>query len=266
MIPLFGLGIAREEQFSLLPSEIPEEFSFLEIPGGLLDQTAVVSRLKQLSVKQQKALVIRDLMPPYLVDGAITSALRLKIEFDNEFRRRCQLASSLGCRVVSMNFHIERALNEADFNERLVRMLLSMAGTLEEMKLLLALPCRVPNVLGAAAPSAFLAFKHRLFYPGFRYRTDFHFEDPHAFEQLAAGQDFLKFERNFWRISYLPQMDSELDAAVLESLRPYWNPQGRRPVFVCIDPGVAVPDELMIRQVSSLIRDFTKKDSGDGKN
>ena len=37
MKPVWGLGISGDEQFSLLPSTLPEEFSFFEIPGEMLE-------------------------------------------------------------------------------------------------------------------------------------------------------------------------------------------------------------------------------------
>ena len=71
----------------------------------------------------------------------------------------------------------------------------------------------------------------------------------------------LFFDRNFWSISYQPEAETVLSAEILERLRPAWKPNGRTPVFVCIEPGMCLPDEEMIRKVDVLIRDFKQAEA-----
>ena len=56
MKPVWGLGISGEEQFSLLPSTLPEEFSFFEIPGHMLESPVLRAKLKVHLSKFRKAL------------------------------------------------------------------------------------------------------------------------------------------------------------------------------------------------------------------
>ena len=252
MNPVFGLGIAGEEQFSRLASTLPEEISFLEVPGELLDTPSAVSRLKKLSGRQKKALVIRDIMPSYLAEALPTSPLRLKVEFDGKFRSRCRTAAALGCRVVSVDFDLVKAMNDALYGKGLTGLLKSMSGTLEELELLLALPLDMTE----ASATSFLAFKHRLFYPGFRYRIDFRYGEEGYFEALDEAVKILDFERNFWRVPCRCGGDSRLSPEVMEKLRPYWERRSRTPVFVSLDAGTLPPDGELIEELTCLIRDF----------
>lgn len=261
MNPVFGLGIANEKNFPLLPQVLPESIGFLEIPGDLLELPSAVQKLKKLSRRQHTAIVVRHLIPGYLAEAVPESPLRLKNEFDNKFRARCKAASELGCRVVSIDFDIPRALADAAYNVQLVQLLLSLAGTLEELKLIMAFPLRLPCSIPGTAAASFLAFKHRLFYPGFRYRIDFRYEEQGAFGMLENDLKTLFFDRNFWSLSYQPEAETVLSAEILERLRPAWKPNGRTPVFVCIEPGMCLPDEEMIRKLDMMIRDFKQAEA-----
>ena len=100
-----------------------------------------------------------------------------------------------------------------------------------------------------------------MFYPGFRYLLHFHWNEPESFELLESVSDILKFERNFWRLTYRPEPDCILDLSILEKLYPVWNSvQGRMPVFVSIDSGSVRPEQSVLEAVSGVIACF-----GDGK-
>ena len=268
MNTVFGVGITKEDQVPFLSQELPPEIRFVEIPGDLLDVPAVLPKLKKVT-RQHKALVIQDIMPSYLIEALPVSPLRLKIEFDSKFRSRCQAAAKLGCRVIAADFNIERALREADYNLGLMDLLASMSGTLEEFKLLMALPIRIPRMTGTASATSLLAFKHRLFYPGFRFRLDFYYNEPEAFETLEKDMPDLNFERNFWRLPYMPEPDILLDDEIFSRMRSFWDPvQSRIPVFVCFAPGMVSPDQLMLKDLTRLIRDFSNEgnDKSNEKN
>ena len=115
MTPVFGIGFAKEEAFAMLPAVLPAEFSFCEVPGELLDNSAALARLKRFSKKQKQALVIRDIMPPYLLDVLPGSPLRLLVEFDSKFRSRCREASEIGVRIVGCDFNIQKVHQESSY-------------------------------------------------------------------------------------------------------------------------------------------------------
>jgi len=235
MRPVFGLGIPGEEALSLLPDELPAAMAFGEIPGEMLDSASHRAALRRIFPKQGRALIVRDIMPADLAGIVPAAPLRLKVEFDSGFRTRCAAAAKMGCRVVSAGFDIVRALTDASYEAGLVKMLHSIAGILEDFGTIMAFPLRLPAE--AESVSAFLAFKHRLFYPGFRYLLEFHYEEPGAFEILENALGVLNFERSLWRLPYRPDDESRLTEDVLEKLRPVWRRGDDRPVFVCVDPG-----------------------------
>ena len=140
MKPVWGLGISGEEQFSLLPSTLPEEFSFLEIPGDILELPGLRTKLSAYPSKFRKALVIRDILPADLVDAAPLFALPLKIDFDLGFRTRCEAAARFGCHFISAEFNLIRAFSDADYRKHLLNLLRSISGILDEFKLIMLLP------------------------------------------------------------------------------------------------------------------------------
>ena len=144
MKPVWGLGIAGEEQFSHLPSALPEEFSFLEIPGDMLESPGIRNELKNYLSKFRKALVIRDILPAHLISAAPLLPLHLKIEFDQKFRSRCETASRFGCHFISAEFNFTRAFSETIYRKHLLNLLRSISGILEEFKLKMLLPVRFP--------------------------------------------------------------------------------------------------------------------------
>ena len=236
MKPVFGLSVPDADALFLLPEELPAAVAFGEISGEMLEASSRLAALRRTFVKHDRALIVRDIMPPKLVGVVPASSLRLRMEFDAGFRARCRAAFALGCRVVSAEFDFDRALADAAYEAELVKVLHSMAGTLEEFKLLMTFPLRLPAE--AERVSAFLAFKHRLFYPGFRYLLDFRFEEPEAFEALDRVLPVLTFDRSFWRLPYLPDTESPLTADILEKMRPVWcGGNDGHPVFVCVDIG-----------------------------
>ena len=257
MTPLFGFGIAKEEHFSALPSKMPENLAFVEIPGELLDDSAVCRKLKSYSVKRHTAVVIRDIVPAYLADAVPFSPLRLKVEFDSKFRTRCETASQIGCRVISAEFNIRRACREKKYRNELVKWLHSIAGILDEYKLKLTLPLHISGETARGELESLVDLQHELFYPGFRYLLHFHWNEPESFELLEKVSSILKFERNFWRLTYRPEPDCILDLSILEKLHPVWNSVlGRMPVFVSIDSGSLRPEQSVLESVSGMIEQF----------
>jgi len=260
MKPVFGLSVPSAGALSLLPDELPAAAAFGEITGEMLDDASLLPTLRRVFLKRDRALVVRDIMPPKLAGVAPESPLRLKIEFDGVFRARCRAASALGCRVVSAEFDIERALGDAAYEAELVKVLHSMAGTLQEFDLILAFPLRLPAE--AERVSAFLAFKHRLFYPGFRYLLDFHFEEPDAFALLDRALPLLVFDRNLWRLPYLPDAETLLTADVLEKLRPVWcGGDDGRSVCVCIDTGSVSAEGIPVARLAEMFAAFFRKEA-----
>ena len=259
MKPVFGLGVPDEEALALLPDELPEAAAFGEIPGEMLDSASLRASLRRIFPKQRRALIVRDIMPADLAGIVPAASLRLKVEFDSGFRARCAAAAKMGCRVVSAGFDIARALTDASYEAGLVRMLHSIAGTLEEFGSIMAFPVRLPA--DAESVSAFLAFKHRLFYPGFRYLLEFHYEVPGAFEALESALGVLNFERSLWRLPYRPDDETRLSEEILEKLRPAWRRGDDRPVFVCVDPGRGSRDREFPERFSAMIDRFSEKES-----
>jgi hypothetical protein len=259
MKPVFGLSVPSAGALSLLPDELPAAVAFGEITGDMLESTSLQSALRKIFLKRDRALVVRDIMPPKLAEVMPASPLRLKMEFDGSFRARCRAASALGCRVVSAEFDIDRALSDAAYEAELVKVLHSMAGTLQEFDLILAFPLRLPAE--AERVSAFLAFKHRLFYPGFRYLLDFHFEEPDAFALLDRALPFLVFDRSLWRLPYLPDTETPLTADVLEKLRPVWcGGNGGRSVYVCVDTGNFSAEGVPVARLAEMFSAFSQKE------
>ena len=236
---------------------MPENLAFLEVPGELLDDAAVCRKLKSYSVKRHTAVVIRDIVPAYLADVVPFSPVRLKIEFDSKFRTRCEIASQIGCRIVSAEFNIRRAGKEKNYRSELIKWLHSIAGILDEYKLKLTLPLHISGETSNEELDSLVDLQHELFYPGFRYLLHFHWNEPEAFEQLENVSSILKFERNFWRLTYRPEPDCILDLSILEKLNPVWNSvQGRMPVFVGIDSGSLRPEQSVLESVSGLVAEF----------
>ncbi|MBQ9502667.1 MAG: hypothetical protein IJU70_10965 [Lentisphaeria bacterium] len=258
MRPVFGLSVPDAGTLSLLPDELPAAVAFGEITGEMLENTSLQAVLRRIFLKHDRALVVRDIVPPKLADAVPASPLRLKMEFDSGFRARCRAASALGCRVVSAEFAVGRALNDAAYEAELVKVLHSAAGTLEEFGLVMAFPLRLPAEAERAA--AFLAFKHRLFYPGFRYLLDFHFEEPEAFAALERALPVLTFDRSLWRLPHLPGAESPLTAEVLEKMRPVWcGGNDGRSVFVCVDAGSGPEGEFPFARLAEMFTCFLRK-------
>ena len=137
MKPVFGFGIAREEHFSLLPPTLPDEFSFLEVPGEILESRKICADLERYSARQRKAVVIRDIVQSYLADSAPFFPLHLKVEFDRKFRERCEAAARLKCRIISADFNLARALGDPVYKKNLLNLLRSIAGILDEFKFIM---------------------------------------------------------------------------------------------------------------------------------
>ena len=67
----------------------------------------------------------------------------------------------------------------------------------------------------------------------------------------------LSFERNFWRLSYMPDSESLLQMEELENMRPLWeNIPGNTPAYVCLEPGVIAPDQVMINDLAHLLKKY----------
>ena len=260
MKPVFGLSVSDAEALSLLPDELPAAVAFGEISGEMLEDSSRQAALRRVFLKHDRALVVRDIMPQKLAGIVPASPLRLKMEFDAGFRARCRAASALGCRVVSAEFDIDRALADAAYEAELVKVLHSIAGTLEEFDFIMTFPLRLPA--DAERVSAFLAFKHRLFYPGFRYLLDFRFEEPDAFAALERVLPVLTFDRSFWRLPYLPDAESPLTAEILEKMRPVWcGGSDGRSVFVCVDTGSCPLGSHAVDHLAEMFTRFSQKET-----
>ena len=255
MKPVWGLGIAGEEQFSLLPSTLPEEFSFLEIPGEMLELPVLRAKLSVYPSKFRKALVIRDILSAYLVDAAPLFPRHLKFEFDRKFRSSCESVSRFGCHFISAEFNFVRAFSYANYRKHLLELLRSISGILEEFKLVMLLPVHFPEDGCGESFSEFIKLKKELFYPGFRFVLNCRYHEDGVDDMLKKVVSELNFERTFWRLSCMPEQGTFLNIDVLEKMRPVWeNMPGNAPAFVCLEPGKAVPDQVLINTLSQMLK------------
>lgn len=257
MKPVWGLGISGEEQFSLLPSTLPEEFSFLEIPGDILELPGLRTKLSAYPSKFRKALVIRDILPADLVDAAPLFALPLKIDFDLGFRTRCEAAARFGCHFISAEFNLVRAFSDADYGKHLLNLLRSISGILDEFKLIMLLPVHFPADGCMESFAEFTKFKKELFYPGFRFLLNCRYHEDGVDDMLKKVVSELNFDRSFWRLSCMPEQGTFLNTDVLEKMRTLWeNIPGDMPAFVCFEPGRSVPDQILINHLSRMLKKY----------
>lgn len=257
MKPVWGLGIAGEEQFSLLPSVLPEEFSFLEIPGDMLESPGIRKELKIYLSKFRKALVIRDILPVHLVSAAPLLPLHLKIEFDQKFRSRCETASRFGCHFISAEFNFVRAFSETIYRKQLLNLLRSISGILEEFKLKMLLPVHFPADGCAESFAEFVKLKKELFYPGFHFLLNCRYHEDEFDDMLEKVVSELSLDRRFWRLSCMPEPGTGLDVDVLEKLRPVWeNISGDMPACVCFEPGNAAPDQILVNALLRMLKKY----------
>lgn len=257
MKPVFGFGIAREEHFSLLPPTLPDEFSFLEVPGEILESRKICADLERYSARQRKAVVIRDVVQSYLADSAPFFPLHLKVEFDRKFRERCEAAARLKCRIISADFNLARALGDPVYKKNLLNLLRSIAGILDEFKFIMLLPLYFPADACSKSFAEFLSLKKELFYPGFRFLLNYRFHEEGAGDMLNSVVSDLSFERHFWRLSYMPDSENLLRLEELENMRPFWeNIPGNTPAYVCFEPGVIAPDQIMINDLAHLLKKY----------
>ncbi len=257
MKPVWGLGISGEEQFSLLPSTLPEEFSFFEVPGEVLESPGLRAKLKVHLSKFRKALLIRDIVPADLADAAPLFPLHLKFEFDRKFRSNCESASRLGCHFISAEFNLVRAFSNANYRKKLFDLLRSVAGILDEFKMIMLLPVHFPSDGCGESFSEFVKFKKELFYPGFRFMLNCRYHEDGVDNMLDKVATELSFERTFWRLSCMPEQETFLDLDVLEKMRPVWECiPGDTPAFVCLEPGRTVPDQILINSLSRMLKKY----------
>lgn len=257
MKPVFGFGIAREEHFSYLPPKLPDQFSFLEIPGEILESRKFCADLETYSARNRKAVVFRDIVPSYLADSAPYFPLHLKVEFDRKFRERCEAAARLKCRVISAEFNISRALGDPAYKKNLLNLLRSIAGILDEFRMSMLLPLYFPADTCSRSFAEYLSFKKELFYPGFRFLLNYRFHEENAEDMLSSVVSDLSFERHLWRLSYMPDSESPLQQEILEKMRPFWeNIPGNTSSCVCFEPGITVPDQIMVNDLAHLLKQY----------
>lgn len=257
MKPVWGLGISGDEQFSLLPSTLPEEFSFFEIPGEMLELPVHRAKLKVHLSKFCKALLIRDIVSSHLADEVPLFPLQLKFEFDRKFRSNCESASRLGCHFISAEFNLVRAFSDTIYRRKLLDLLRSVAGILDEFKMTMLLPVHFPADGCGESFAEFVKFKKELFYPGFRFILNCRYHEDGFDNMLDKVVSELSFERTFWRLSCMPEPETFLNIDILEKMRPVWETiPGDTPAFISLEPGRTAPDQILINSLSRMLKKY----------
>ena len=246
----FGFSLG-EELLPLLPESLPESLIYLEIDGTLLDQADTGRKLEK--VCRSKALTIRDIMPGTLAEAAAEAPLQVQIDFDRSFRKRCRTAAAMGAKAITLNCNILRAVSDPEYGTLLKKMLLSLAGTLEENRILLLLPLPLPNEnCNREMFLKLLDYQHKLFYPGIKYLAEFYFDENNAFETLADYLDVFCFDHNFLRLSCEPEPGMFLTADTLKKIRSFETPNSLS-WYITLAPGYAAIAPETFRRIDRLI-------------
>ncbi len=254
----WGISAGLPEQFEALPETLPRPFSRLEVPGEALDSAAGCDRLHRFS---SAGITISgcDFLPPELARLIPEEPRQIQSEFDVQFRARCRRAAGLGITEFSLAFDLSRAAADDEFGRQLTTLLRRCAGVLEEFKLRLLLPCRIPGAPGAAPVVRQLDFVRKLGYSGFGIVVELHPHEPHPAGEPDGALRALAFADDHRRIRFEPENGNQLTTAVLDRCRRSFSPAPATGRTLFLSPGHGAVDDATLIHFSRLAIDRSKE-------
>lgn len=156
----FGTVFPSEESFARMQEPYPKGLSFLAVPGGVLESSALRMKLHKIA-SGKVSIVPRELIASEIASLLPEQNLALRIEFARFFRTRCKRALELRSTEVGLRFDWERMGREPAYRESLLLLLRGSFGILTENRLKLRLGVRLP---GDAA--GYVRLIRELLFPG----------------------------------------------------------------------------------------------------
>lgn len=249
----FGLSTAAATAEEIRRAAKFPGFSFLELPGGVLDSTALCEAAADAGTE----IEIRDIADPatfrQIAGGAPE---QLTEELGRQFRRRLAAARELGIRRFSIDPDFEAVAADPAYADAAVR-LLRILGSMLPMTMMrsLRLRARLPHGGGAGRPEPLWNFRKTLGLPVFGILCELH---PHEAGAFAAAENFRarRGESGEWRISFEPAAGNRLTAAPLRQLLTAAAPLAPEGLRVTFAPEPATVDTPLAAELQQLAREL----------
>lgn len=213
----WGISFSSFESEENLPSELPECFSLLELPGFLLSP---LGRKKlKLSYSYITELFFRDMVDPAVSREIITQSASIQNELKLYLRKLITEAGDINSSGIQLDFAIERAFDDPDYFEKVRAFINSFSHSLYHSKSKLLIPVRIPFLDSVKSPEQYLDFLRKQMLPQAGFSIDVH---PHE----LAGKNFspleimkwLEFDTIMLRFVYEPETGNRL---VRKSIEPW---------------------------------------------
>ena len=250
---VFGLSSAASTAEEIRRAAEFPGFSFLELPGGILDSPGLCEAAAAAGCE----IEIRDLADPSTFRKIAGGAPpQLAEELQRHFRRRLACARRLNIRRFSIDPDFEAAAADPDYAASAVR-LLRILGSMLPMVMMraLRLRARLPHGGGAGMPEPLWEFRKRLGLPTFGILCELH---PHEAGAFTAAERFLsrRGESGEWRISFEPAAGNRLTAAPLRQLLAAALPSAPEGVRVTFAPEPAAIDTPLAAELQQLAQEL----------
>lgn len=237
----FALSLPHAEQLEcFLHTSFAHRIN-LELSGALLDEPLP---------EKLTAVGIREIVPADLSRLIVGENLTVQLEFSRLFRKRCRRAAQLGARYIGADFDLPGILRVPERANAAAQLLPELLGIAAREHLELRLQLRLPpaDVLNFAD---LIAFSRQFMLPNIGFAWDFHPHEPGAFDRLDI-RDF-HFSTGNWRINFEPEKGNRLTSALWEKFSAILTTSPFTSAEVAISPGLALPDELLLRETFSAL-------------
>lgn len=163
---LFGISVTEPAQLAALPEEYRKQFEMLKITAPVWES----AEWKRLAKRKMRGveLFLDDAADRTLCRMAPEMAVKLQLDFASRFAACCREAAEQNFCAVSAGFDFDRMMIDSIYRARLLQLLRSLAGVLEEADIVLLLQTRLPQLPGTPGIAAVAELLREL--PGGRYR------------------------------------------------------------------------------------------------
>ncbi|MCK4981708.1 MAG: hypothetical protein KAS17_02230 [Victivallaceae bacterium] len=219
----WGISFSALESEKGLPSELPECFSLLELPGFLLSPLS--SKQLKLSYPYISELFFRDMLDPTVSREIITQSTSIQNDLKLYLQKLIGEANNINSSGILLDFAIERSFENPDLFVKIRNFISSFSNSLYHSNNKLLFPVRVPLLESVKSAEQYLEFLKNQMLPQAGFSIDIH---PHE----LAGKDFspqkimqwLEFDTVLLRFVYEPETGNRL---VSKSIEP-WIEYSRR--------------------------------------
>ncbi len=243
-----GLSVFEPEHLKSLGADYKDRFKMLKITPEVLE-----SREWQLFAAGSKLdgveLTLDRAAERTLCAMAPETGIKMRIDFIRRFAAICRRAAENQCRAVSAGFDFDRMLTDEAYRLKLLTLLRSLTGLLDELNIDLLLKTRLPSLAGESATGMAGRVMQEL--PGGRFKLlpELHPHEP-AFA-LLTGEALrpVRFHLSALEAVYEPATGNRMTSKHLQRHTECMKAFGR-PAKIFISPAGADADTLSAEMVN----------------